>query len=187
MIKAIIFDCFGVLVGEGWKPFRDEYFGTMGEKHDWAEEQMQRVSRGQISHEEFAKLMHEETGVQPEDFIEVLHDNPSNVALLEYIEDLTPKYKIGFLSNVGKNRLAELFTEHQLGLFDEMTLSYEIGISKPNPEAYKYTAQKLGVMPAECIFVDDTVSYCKGAEATGMKTIVYTDFRSFKQQLETML
>jgi len=187
VIKAIIFDCFGVLVGEGWKAFRNEHFGKTGEMHDWADNQMQSVSRGEMSHEAIAELMHQKTGVSSEDFLQVLHTNPTNVALLEYIEEMKPHYKIGFLSNVGKNRLSELFTDHQLSLFDEMTLSYELGASKPDPVTYNYTADKLEVTPEECVFVDDTESYCKGAEAVGMSAILYRDFDSFKVQMEELL
>ncbi len=187
MIKAIIFDCFGVLVGEGWKPFRDEHFKD--DRKEWADEQMQRVSRGELSHEGIAELMHQETGVPAQDFLTVLHTNPANIALLEYIEQLKHERKmlIGFLSNVGKNRLSELFTPHQLSLFDEMTLSYELGIAKPHPDTYLHTAKQLGVRPEECIFVDDTKSYCDGAEAVGMKVIHYQDFSLFAQQTEKIL
>ena len=187
MIKAIIFDCFGVLVGEGWKAFRNEHFGKTGEMHDWANSQMQKVSRGEMSHEAIAELMHQKIGVLPGDFLQVLHTNPTNVALLEYIEEIKPRYKIGFLSNVGKNRLSELFTDHQLSLFDEMTLSYELGASKPDPVTYEYTADKLGVQLEECMFVDDTRSYCEGAEAVGMTAILYRDFDTFKMEMDKLV
>lgn len=185
--KAIIFDCFGVLVGEGWKSFRDEHFGKTGKEHEWADEQMQEVSRGRMTHEAIVMLMHEKTGVLPEDFLQVLHTNPVNVALLEYIEELRAHYKIGFLSNVGVNRLPELFTKHQISLFDDMVLSYELGVSKPDPLAYTHTADRLGVDTKECVFVDDTKSYCEGAERVGMKPIHYTNFEMFKKELEEVL
>jgi epoxide hydrolase-like predicted phosphatase len=184
MIKAVIFDCFGVLVGEGWKPFRNEHFGKSGPEHDWANEQMSAVSRGEMTHEEIARLMHEKTGVSAKDFLTVLHTNPANEALLEYIEQLKPQYKIGFLSNVGMNRLEELFTPHQLSLFDEMTLSYNLGVAKPDPKAYIYTADQLGIKPDECLFVDDTYNYCEGAKAVGMTAILYKNFDQFKVDMD---
>lgn len=188
MIRAIIFDCFGVLVGEGWKPFRDLYFSS-DIRRAWANEQMQQVSRGEMSHEKFAELMHRETGVSPEDFLQVLHTNPANVALLEYIEAIKNEHEvaIGFLSNVGKNRLSELFTPHQLSLFDELTLSYELGIAKPHADTYLHTARQLGVDPKECVFVDDTKSYCRGAEVVGMRAIFYIDFVTFKDTLDKLI
>lgn len=187
MIQAVIFDCFGVLVGEGWKPFRNQHFGTSGAEYEWANEQMHRVSRGEMTHDDIAQLMYEKTGVATEDFLTVLHTNPTNEALLEYIEQLKPRYKIGFLSNVGMNRLQELFTPHQLSLFDEMTLSYEIGIAKPDVRAYTYTAEKLGVRTDGCLFVDDTVSYCEGAKAAGMQAILYKEFDAFKHEMQRVI
>lgn len=186
-IKAIIFDCFGVLVGEAWKPFRDQHFDDAGRL--WANKEMQKVSRGEVSHEKFAELMQEKTGVPPKDFLQILHTNPANTALLEYIENIkrTHSFLIGFLSNIGGNRLDELFTPHQLALFDEITLSYKLGIVKPHPNIYLHAASRLGIAPEACVFVDDTKPYCDGAEAVGMKAILYEDFATLKKNLEELL
>jgi len=187
MTKAIIFDCFGVLVGEGWKPFCRKYFGETGADRQWADEQMQRVSRAEITHQDFANIIQEKTGVAPDLFLAALHANPPNTELLEYIYELKKTYKIGFLSNVGLNRLSELFTAKQLELFDDITLSYELHISKPHPDIYKHAANKLGVDPGACIFVDDTPLYCKGAESIGMQAIQYSEYETFTQELEKIL
>jgi putative hydrolase of the HAD superfamily len=42
---------------------------------------------------------------------------------------------------------------------------------KPQPEIYRLAADRLGVDPAECIFVDDLRENCEGAEAVGMTAI----------------
>ncbi len=44
-----------------------------------------------------------------------------------------------------------------------------IGVRKPAPEPYLASAQALGVPPAECLFVDDMPTNCRGAEAVGMQ------------------
>lgn len=188
MIKAIIFDCFGVLAREMWTPFRDQYFGTSGKDFDWANEQMRAVSKGNMTAKEFADVISQHTGVDADGFLKLLHDNPPNTELFDYIRDyLAPKYKIGFLSNVGADRLSDLFTEEQLGLIDEFALSYDIGSAKPEPKAYMHIAQKLGVTPEDCIFVDDIKKYCVGAEKVGMKSIQYQDMDSFKEVVASLL
>ena len=42
---------------------------------------------------------------------------------------------------------------------------------KPQPEIYRLAAERLGVAPEECVFVDDLRENCEGAEAVGMTAI----------------
>jgi len=53
-----------------------------------------------------------------------------NTELLEFIRDeLKPRYKIGFLSNVGDDLMDVLFTDEQQALFDDVVLSFSEGIA----------------------------------------------------------
>lgn len=54
------------------------------------------------------------------------------------------------------------------GLFDALVISGEVGVRKPDPDAYLLAAEKIGRAPEECVFVDDFEENVKGAEATGM-------------------
>ena len=42
---------------------------------------------------------------------------------------------------------------------------------KPQPEIYLLAAERLGVEPEACVFVDDLRENCEGAEAVGMTAI----------------
>lgn len=187
MIKAIIFDCYGVLVEESWKKLCDEYFGSEGEERQWADAQMHRVSRGEISDRELADVVAEKIDLSADKILEQLTTNPPNEQLLDYIQTLKRRFKIGFLSNVGANYLDRLLAPEHQQLFDVFVLSFEVGMAKPQVEIYHHAAGLLGVEPSECIFVDDTARYCEGAEASGMRSILYTDFAHFKQQVEEVV
>jgi epoxide hydrolase-like predicted phosphatase len=56
-------------------------------------------------------------------------------------------------------------------LFDEVVISAEVGLHKPQPAIYRLAAERLEVEPAACIFVDDLKENCEGAEAVGMTAI----------------
>lgn len=71
--------------------------------------------------------------------------------------------------------------------FDVIVASAELGIAKPDPKIYHYTAERLGVKPIDCIFVDDQGRYCAAAETAGMKAVIYENFTDFKSELETIL
>jgi putative hydrolase of the HAD superfamily len=53
---------------------------------------------------------------------------------------------------------------------DEVILSFEVGLRKPDPAIYRETVERLGVEPAHAVFVDDQPEYCDGAAALGIET-----------------
>ncbi len=56
-------------------------------------------------------------------------------------------------------------------LFDDVVISAEVGLHKPQPAIYRLAAERLEVEPELCIFVDDLKENCEGAEAVGMTAI----------------
>lgn len=188
MIKAVIFDCFGVLTTEGWLPFKEQQFG-----HDKAlSEQASALNRqsnvGLISHEQFVEKVAELANLSVNGVNEAIEVNVPNQELFTYIaERLKPNYKIGMLSNAAANWLTELFNKDQIALFDVISLSYEAGITKPDPLSYEKIAGELGVEPGECVFIDDQERHCTGAREAGMQAILYKDFDQMKAELEKIL
>ena len=43
-------------------------------------------------------------------------------------------------------------------LVDQVVLSGDVGVAKPDPRIYRLTAESLGLDPGDCIFVDDLPS-----------------------------
>ena len=58
------------------------------------------------------------------------------------------------------------------GAFDELVFSCDVGISKPDPRIYAIACERLGVEPAECLFVGDGANdELPGAERAGMTAL----------------
>jgi putative hydrolase of the HAD superfamily len=72
-------------------------------------------------------------------------------------------------------------------LFDEVVISGEVGLHKPQPEIYALAAQRLGVDPGSCVFVDDLRENVHGAEQVGMSAILHRDPEATVAQLEDLL
>ncbi len=73
--------------------------------------------------------------------------------------------------------------------FEEMIDVTTLDHPKPHPEAYLSAARALGVPTEECMFVDDLPVNCRGAEATGMSSHVFsiTDPEESMNRLEGRL
>jgi putative hydrolase of the HAD superfamily len=79
--------------------------------------------------------------------------------------------KTGLLSNSwGDDR----YDREQLAeLFDAWVISGEVGLRKPDPAIYELAAERLGLPPEACVFVDDLPGNLKPARALGMATVVH--------------
>ena len=60
------------------------------------------------------------------------------------------------------------------GAFDEIIISCEVRMVKPDPEIYQYALDKLGTAPQETIFIDDREGNVTGAQTLGIHAFQYT-------------
>jgi putative hydrolase of the HAD superfamily len=72
-------------------------------------------------------------------------------------------------------------------LFDGVVISGEVGLHKPQPEIYLLGCERIGLPPAECVFVDDLRENCEGAEAVGMTAILHRGAEGTVPELERLL
>jgi epoxide hydrolase-like predicted phosphatase len=187
MIKAIIFDCFGVLTQDGWKAFVEDLPDE--DAKETARKLNHQYDAGLISLEKFLAGVKKATG-RDYDIINSARssEGTKNIQLIGYIRELKKKYKIGILSNVATNWVRDyLLAKDEQALFEAMVFSFEAGTTKPDPKIYLTILEKLDVKPEEAVFTDDARHYCEAASQLGMRAIWYEDFESFREQLEKIL
>ncbi len=188
MIKAIIFDCFGVLVAGTLEQFIDKHFARDQKLVQEAHDINMQASRGLMSYEQQIQQFAIMAGISVEQTHREMDANPRNDLLLSYIaQELKGAYKIGFLSNASEDVRDELFTPEDLQLFDDFVLSYAVHLAKPDQAIYELAAQRLGVTVDACLFVDDIETYVIGAQKAGMKALQYRSLQKFKDDLERVL
>lgn len=188
MIKAIIFDFFGVLVTEGFKRFCDEYFPDRPDKRQQAVDLVTAHDRGMISQAEYVAGLAELAATDEDMVLAHMSGNRPNDMLLGYIRsELKPRYKLGVLSNSGDDYLSQILAPEDVAMFDDVVLSYRHGVVKPQDESFKLAAERLGVKSDECLFIDDSESHCDGAKQVGMQAIIYRDFDQLKHDLRSIL
>jgi len=72
-------------------------------------------------------------------------------------------------------------------LFDGVVISGEVGLHKPQPEIFELGAERVGLAPASCVFVDDLRENCEGAEAVGMLAVLHRGAHETLARLEELL
>lgn len=189
MIKAIIFDCFGVLITDSLQAMHDKLALTNPQGARELKAAVQLANRGIVSTDETREQLASLFGLDVDTYVLQLRQGEvRNEPLLKLITTLRPQYKTGLLSNIGAGSLHKRFSEAELaGLFDALVASGDVGVAKPDAAIYRLAANRLGVETSECIFVDDRVGFCEAAESTGMKAIVYESFEQFTADLDQLL
>ncbi len=186
MIKALFFDCFGVLYLGAYRAMEERYPQHARE----LSELTKQADYGFISQREYIAQITELTGATREEIDDmIIREYTLNRPLLDYIQrELKPRYKIGMISNIGRGWIQNFFDEHQLHeLFDTVVLSGDEGVVKPSEQIFELAADRIGVQTAECIMVDDLLENCDGADAAGMKTITYGNFRDFTKDFKRII
>lgn len=188
MIKAIIFDCFGVLAEDGWTPFKRKHIlhdpklvaevARLGALSD----------RRVLSYEETIQAIAKLLKVNIQELRQAVDKKKPNVELLELIaNELKPHYKIGVMSNANYDVINELFEIEQAKLFDAHVLSYETQLLKPDKKMFELMAKRLGLEMSECLFVDDQERHCMAAESYGLSSLQYINYEDFLDKLPRKL
>lgn len=188
MIKAVIFDFYGVVCNEiGSKWYRSvppiEVVPELKEKYDAPSD------TGKITEEEFfagiGQSIHKCGSEVRADWLQSAEIDNEVVAL---IKELKANYRTALCSNTVTQLFKQLLQENELEeLFDVIVASSEVGMVKPNPDIFKYTLKQLGIDPEEAIFIDDRETNVAGAKAVGMQAILYTDIALLRKELENIL
>lgn len=187
MIKAIIFDCFGVLTVDSWHAFLDSL--PPGADIQRARDLNRAFDSGFISHDEFFDGVQQLTGHRPPDVESISADSiVKNHALIEHIKQLKPNYKIGILSNISSDWITrELLDAQEQELFDDMMFSYQVGMAKPDLQIFHLACERLGVDPTDAVMIDDVERNITAARDIGMQGVVYKNFADYEVELNSLL
>ena len=103
--------------------------------------------------------------------------NDENMYLLDTAEEtlicLKEKgYRLGVISDTWPNIETQLDHLGITGYFDQLTYSYRLGLSKPDPGMFQDAVNKSGMAAEEIVFVDDLARNLAAAEECGMHGVL---------------
>ena len=67
--------------------------------------------------------------------------------------------------------------------FDDIVLSGDVGLLKPDPRIYRLLIERTGLDPARSLFVDDRLENVEGARSVGLLGHQFTDAEKLRQAL----
>lgn len=185
-IDAIIFDLGGVILNIDYqlpvKAFRKLGIEDFSSQFSQAAQStlLDDYETGRISSEEFIEAIR--GFVRPETTKEQIVDAWNSILLdlpeqrLFTIEKAAENHRIFLLSNTNDLHIESLnkylLGEFQLPslepFFEELYLSYEVGLRKPDPRIFEYVLQDAGLDPLHTLFIDDSIQHIQSAKELGI-------------------
>ncbi|HET6288750.1 MAG TPA: HAD family phosphatase [Amycolatopsis sp.] len=96
--------------------------------------------------------------------------------------------RVAVLSNSWGTGAFDPYTGYDLQeQFDAVVISDQVRLRKPDPAIYRLAADRIGIRPEACVFVDDTPRNLPPAEELGMATVLFTDTASGIAEIERLL
>ena len=185
-VRAVVFDIGGVLEDAPPTGIAEEWEGRLALRPGELNERLGGVweagAIGTVSEAEVAASIGRLLGLDEARVDAFMHDiwaeylGTLNAELAGYFGGLRPRYRTALLSNsfVGA-REREQERYGFAGLTDLIVYSHEVGMAKPDPRIYQLTCDRLGVRPAEMIFLDDVAEFVEAALAAGINAVLFQD------------
>ena len=96
-------------------------------------------------------------------------------------------YRVFGLTDNVREIVAHLKVRHQFwDLFEDVVVSAEIGLMKPNPAIFRHTLQTFNVAGAETVFLDDYQVNIDGARSVGIEARLFTTARRCEDDLKEL-
>ena len=106
-------------------------------------------------------------------FRERAHELEPLPGLLDFMrEGKSRNLSLALVTNAPEENVEAILLALELrGLFDEVVLSDEVGLVKPDPAPYNAALEKLGVRPEEALAFEDSTSGIASSVAAGIPTV----------------
>jgi epoxide hydrolase-like predicted phosphatase len=184
-LQGLLVDFGGVLTTNIWDSFRAfcdaeglerEKVKRLFREDPEALALLRRLEVGELDEDEFSGLFGPLLGIAPERYDGLVDRlfagmEPEESMFTALRRARGAGLKTGLISNSwGRGRYdRSTFGE----LFDGVVISGEVGLHKPQPEIFELGAERVGLEPPRCVFVDDLQENCEGAEAVGMTAVLH--------------
>jgi len=199
-IKAIIFDAGGVLTLPKSKlPLRGvhEFIAkklkiSLDQWFDAIDSSYAKAIEGKLSEEKTLSTISKNLNISQEKLekyiLKAYKENfMQNKQLFEQAFKIKKQgYKIAILSDQWYLSKKALLLKQYTKKFDEVIISCDAGMRKPNPKIYKLILKKLKLPARQTLFIDNQKWNIKPAKKLGMKTILFENNKQCFNELKKL-
>jgi glucose-1-phosphatase len=187
-LEAIIFDLGGVIYDIDYQRTIDTFIalGADPQKVMYSQAAQSGLfddyETGKISSDVFVEALQRE---MPQGISKQEIQNAWNAILigqpphrLDFLKELRKRIPIFLLSNTNALHIELIYEQlkNEFGVegyapfFDEVFLSFELGLRKPHVETFQEVIRRSGVNPQTTLFIDDSPQHLVGAQQAGLQT-----------------
>lgn len=197
-IRAVIWDIGGVLVRTEDREPRMRQAERLGLTREalvylvFDSEMGQKAQLGAVSAKELLEYVCQAVHLPVEEAAnfeqEFFAGDRLDVDLVNYIRSLRTRYRTGIISNAWDDVRSMIKERWKMAdAFDQIVVSAEVKIGKPDPRIFKLALENLGVAPEEAVFIDDFAHNIEGARAVGMHAIQFQTSEQIRADLDVFL
>jgi putative hydrolase of the HAD superfamily len=193
-IEAVIWDLGGVILRTEDRRLRAAWEARLNlpegelDKLVFAGEMGRKAALGQAQAEDVWRWVGGRLELGPDELerlqAEFWQGDQLDGALVQFIRELRRECRTALLSNAWPGMRQMI--ENEWGIadcFDDLFISAELGLAKPDPKIYRLALDRLDIPPARAVFVDDFIENVKAAAALGLRAI---QFLSSKQAMQAV-
>ncbi|MBP9675828.1 MAG: HAD family phosphatase [Anaerolineaceae bacterium] len=196
-IKALIWDMGGVILQEKNPEPRmklaDEFHIKLSELYYqvFNGELSNRATVGEILEKELWENLSQSFNIPPEKFTDFFarfwEGDKIDSDVRDYIQKKKGQFQIALLSNAWSDTRYWLDYYDITDLFDEIVISAEVKLAKPDPAIYHEVLRRLSIAPEQAIFVDDREENIAAANQLGMHGVVFKTTQQALEDVEKLL
>ena len=189
-IKTIIFDLGGVVIDLDFSNFYNSIITQSPLNKPKTPiileffRQSDIYHQGNMTDDEFYQLacdLLQACAVDQSDFYSAFNSiisglNPEIIKLIQNLQE-TKKYRLIALSNVNSSHWDYILKKKWdfIECFDDLILSHEIHLIKPDPKIFEYAIQKAKCKPDQIVLIDDGLNNIRSAQEFGIHGIKFTN------------
>ncbi len=185
--RAVVFDMDGLLLDTEllWHRAEVELFARHGAEFSWDDKMAVIGSSFDFTADYFADrlgLPRERGAGLVDEMVALMHDNlrqqvEGRPGAVELVERLRGRTRLGLASNSPRHLVdTALATARIADAFDAIVTSDDVEQSKPAPDLYLLACERLGVLPADALALEDSPSGIAAAKAAGLTCIAVPQF-----------
>ncbi len=201
-IETIFFDFGGVIIKtpsfkwvNRWKHLlgindHPEILGMLENPHE--SQLVQDICIGKIPEDHMWVMMAEKWHIKPPLIAQfrrrLFSKRQLNKRIVKFMAELHGQYQTAILSNAGDQSRQLMEDTYQLqNVVDEIIISAEEGVIKPNPQIFEIAMDRLNTSPEVSLLLDDSLANIFSARNFGMKAVQFINNQQAIQAIQDHL